>query len=1280
MAVKKSTPNTTDKILNSDIYDITAFVDDIKKINIDGVNNPQETLQVGMYGYLGYEFAAVLQNSIVVASELANEAIPTRAKFDRNVITHALSLGIKKVQATAATMRVMLMFPEKALNVNMVNDRFVLKASTPIYFDDLEFHTDYDIVINKTKLDSSTIGSRAINYVYTGVYDMRIPNTESDIENAYLPPIAVFAGDNDNIVAVSTVLHQVEYNTYEQKIVGNDNISNKTINFTFENQLSHFTVTVYENNDRNKAINLIPYYDGLYHNPYTDRHFTQNREDLNNVIINEHVYDGQPVSTEVVEEKYCYYQYINSNTIRIRFDPESYQPTTNANVEITIWTSHGYAGNFDRVEDLTVRLTSDEYTNLYMTVKQRGDEGSYGGIDRKSVPELQKIIPKEALSRGSVTTLTDLRNYFNSINNEDSVLHVFRKEDNLLNRLYYTYSLMKDADNNVVPTNTIPVHVSRSEESVSEDSVGDMYIESGEPLYLYKKSASHIPFMRTNYIGYTDYVDSVVTEIASVTGPYNDSDQSTIIKGGDIWYYENDMHIHPNVQDRVYKNFNDFIKKELIEGDGEKDIDPHRNIYIFESGRTVKFSVTAPYSPQTPSTFVKKETYVGTVVSFGYFGDNTSQDDPGYRNAIVQGGRNPVYLKLIVDTKDDNGDEKQIKILLPYNAIFTYPPEYLANKPIIVNKSYIYGSDSPVTDMKFIQGGHVRFCLYKENEDTSITLADPDNWHVGEVLAASNKYDTATTPSTDAVTILYNVEDDTSTRREYRTDTFKISSSILNTKTIIGVEDITNFTYTSPMSILLRDNKVANGHRVDASYFLDMISETRYMDYSHINSASPIQYISSYVKVDRPSWISKYRYKYTIVVDMAPNISTLSDEMKLRTQVIAVYYDDNNMNMPIGYSIGKLINASEGVLSYEFELYTKGFKPRQSTSEAIVINERNKLYIGQQNPYVEDEEYDPNFLYIPGTDDPIVDARFDLNTHMRLYMLYKYSPEEQADPSIKNDNLSLNYFSSYNDSLATIIGKVLTSIVPEDTVMYEGGDEVESYTLKDMILTNVYDSHDGINLLHNYSNLMNSYVHMINETTTEGKDPEISYIVNRVPCIRYFYLNTEDKIDTFIREMKRKIIYVLDAIDPLETTFGIDYKLFNTYGPSKMYYITKGGVKSEETIDNVAITMTFRTQFYNEDNDAATILPQIKDTIKQYMENIEELNDLHFPNLTTMIETTYSQYILFFEYVSFNIYDATMQHIITDEDMERLSIVPEFLNVNTDDTTGLPFINIEIVS
>jgi hypothetical protein len=216
---------------------------------------------------------------------------------------------------------------------------------------------------------------------------------------------------------------------------------------------------------------------------------------------------------------------------------------------------------------------------------------------------------------------------------------------------------------------------------------------------------------------------------------------------------------------------------------------------------------------------------------------------------------------------------------------------------------------------------------------------------------------------------------------------------------------------------------------------------------------------------------------------------------------------------------------------------------------------------------------------------------------------------------------------------------------------------------------------------------MNSYVQRINTNgtgVTTSNPPSISnpyeFIINRVPCIRYFYLNEEYKIVKFIKEMKRKMNYVLDAIDPLEETFGLDYKFFNTYGPSRIYYTTNKGLKGDEPIDNVSLSITFRTKFYNEDNDKTSIIPQIKDKIKEYIEDITELNNLHFPNLTTEIESKFSQYIMYFEYVGFNIYDANKQHIITDANMESLATVPEFLNVNIDDITGLPFINIEIVS
>ena len=88
---------------------------------------------------------------------------------------------------------------------------------------------------------------------------------------------------------------------------------------------------------------------------------------------------------------------------------------------------------------------------------------------------------------------------------------------------------------------------------------------------------------------------------------------------------------------------------------------------------------------------------------------------------------------------------------------------------------------------------------------------------------------------------------------------------------------------------------------------------------------------------------------------------------------------------------------------------------------------------------------------------------------------------------------------------------------------------------------------------------------------------------------------------------------------------------------------------------------------------------QIKDDIKTYLEKLDSLDDIHFPNITTEIEKEFGEFIIYFEFVSFNIYDANHQHIITNENMEMLTVVPEFLHIDTDDYNGLPYINIRVV-
>ncbi len=440
------------------------------------------------------------------------------------------------------------------------------------------------------------------------------------------------------------------------------------------------------------------------------------------------------------------------------------------------------------------------------------------------------------------------------------------------------------------------------------------------------------------------------------------------------------------------------------------------------------------------------------------------------------------------------------------------------------------------------------------------------------------------------------------------------------------------------------------------------------------------------------------RYKYSIKIQLAANIGSTSQFMSNFVQVIGVMYKNGS---PAIYSIGKYLEdeSTSDVLSYEFPLYTMPFKDGEAYTP---IDDNNDIYLGSYqftngvtNPT--DADIVTNFLneyrmydasdplnarplnYSSGMSiinppSPIKSIQYmPLNSDFRIYVLYKYNV---ADAIVKKDyfdDLSRSYFSSSTEE------KPLTNIVSRNTE-FEYKDEkgiTQKYTLGQMVLTNVYDVSGGINLSYDYSNLMNSYVTSLDISVNNSGD---SFIINRVPMIRYMYLTTQEKLEYFVKEVKRKINYTLNAIDPLESTFGLDFKFFNTYGPSNMYHITDQDGEMGELIDSVSLKLNFRAKFYNENQDQDSVIPQIKDDIKAYIEQLDKLEDIHFPNLTTEIETKYSEYLIYFEFLGFNVYDANNQHIVTKEDMELLTTVPEFLCVDIDDYTELPRINIRIVT
>ena len=1240
---------TSNKILNSDIYDITEYVDNIKKINIDGANNPEETLLVGMYGYLGYAFSSLLQNAIVTSAEYANESIPTRAKFDRNVITHALYNGVKKVTATPASMKVYISINEKILVSNMTNNKFTLPASIPINFNNVEFHLDYDIDIYRSSLEDSSIGSEH-GYVYSAHYNMNPINPISDIENEYLPPIVVLKGsDGDNYVYIMTSLHQVTYNMIEEKITGNNDIQNKTLTFTFDGQLAYFLVEVKEYNSE-ESIFLRPIYDGLYNDDHT---ITQ----------------------------YCYYQYINFNTIRIKFDRNVYQPRSNADIKIHVYTSEGYGGNIEYHDDVILGITSEVYSNMYVTIIQRDQEtgGSIGGIDRKTIKELREIIPKEALSRGSITTCTDLKNYFNSINDETSYIHVFRKEDNLIRRMYYTYFLMKDMYNNVVPTNTIPLYLDQTR----VDSVdGTMYIESGTQIYLFQFDGLDVPELANKKLGYLDQ-DVNYTKIYK----FNDTE---VISGATI--------------QRGFKQVRNYFRKFQTMyfklANPSHQTDEYYNMWF----KGVITSVSEKHLGKIYSSYIdingqSHSSYESTSPQADFIEIIVSVDDPDGKFLASHGGYGSTNITIFVHNVFENTIGNAF--LVNEEQLNSYVPaanHRCLKEVAFVTDQYIYTTNQEDNDslsnMKLQEGDLIQYTMYGD----AIL-----KWKTGEIcdITYNNRGNIC------QLSLLSK----TSQSLSFETEVLRVPQydETLRSGDIVCVLKCNNFVYTSPFSIMINDNPLSDSNRITASYYLDTIKESRFLSFKCVNSRSDVQFIATNLNINRESFHSKDRYQYNISIDITSNLGMMTNEMIQRTRVVIVYYKNG---YPCAYSFMDYDSNDQSVATYKTNLYTKPFKIRDDVLDygysknninriPPTIDEDNRLYIGDFTILSDPDRYK---IYEPSGNASAVRKKIsgiymDLNTDVRIYTLYRYDDVLDTNGhtvSIKEfeDGVTREY--KYVNK-ASSSGKGLLNFIPKETKFTESplGDSDQElyteifgsngYTLGQMVLTNVYETVDGINLLYDYSNLMSSYVSTISSTISNtvvskiiGKG--VGSIINRVPVVRYFYLSSPDILNDFLKNLKKKIMYTLDAVDPLETTFGIDFKFFNTYGPSNMYYITDRNGTAKENIDNVSLVLDFRAKFYNESSDADTIIPLIKDRIKQSIEQLDKLEDIHFPNITTDIESEFKEYLIYFEFVGFNQYDANYQHILNTENLDMLTVVPEFLNVNTnDDSLGTAMINIKVV-
>lgn len=421
MATKKKSDNVIDWNINTDIYDIGNNIRNLQKRYL--VDQDETTLSMGIFGFLADTEAKKIQTATIMAGQLGNEMFPTRARLTKNVLAHAIYNNIEGINAVPAKMAATIMIKMTDLEEYLVDNKFYLDADSAIFVGEYEFHFDYDVMITRKAVANGY--SYSAQYIVNDENDQPIVNRLSNINNPYLnQPFLINIG-RDRYLGIQAVIRQCTIETTPLPLTSDSVIELKAFEFNYENQLADFDVKVIQDG---KEYHLTPYIIGT------------NADETN---------------------LYCWYLYVSSNTVRVTFDSRSFMPSLDANIEVKAYTTRGTNGNFeylgiDRLsEGIYVDLTSSKYNYYMISCYFVALTDSVDGTDRKTKEELQKLIPKAALARGSITTEKDLTNYFDLINTDVNRLVMQKKVDNQLSRVWYGYFVLKDDYNNIIPTNTI---------------------------------------------------------------------------------------------------------------------------------------------------------------------------------------------------------------------------------------------------------------------------------------------------------------------------------------------------------------------------------------------------------------------------------------------------------------------------------------------------------------------------------------------------------------------------------------------------------------------------------------------------------------------------------------------------------------------------------------------------------------------------------------------------------------------------------------------------------
>ncbi|QXN67971.1 hypothetical protein FPHOBKDP_00221 [Listeria phage LPJP1] len=460
----------------------------------EGNNAALNLLKTGFFGYFNEIAAHEVKNSVYNRNVLYDEHFLNSASFPDSIFNYAKLYNVPLVLSNPSHMLVNMVIRKEdlinsPLREEIIEDQYIKVKALKTYQIILDREFEFSVGKFKFQLpyDVQILMKQNQNndYTITARYLIDEVSTFPYIELS-IPEIKVYQSifDGEKYMYLNLDIYQVQSSSFDFDILSEDISDNLFYTAEFDDQLAGFNIYYTYMGEKVKL------------NAYFNNTFNPSNPD----------------------EKFCYYTFVDDNKLQISFSSlvNNFRPRYNSKITIEILTTKGSEGNFTFDGEVLFNFTnsaSNNFSKMLTTVVPI--TSASGGNDKLSTSGMKDKIIETALGRDNLIMDTDLDIYFRNIDRasslNDSSINFMKKRNDVLQRLYNAFLLLRDNDKKVIPTNTAS-SVTFSKKYFTDQLLGDDingYVIPEHSLIQYDyidKKYKHLPD------GYTDDIKKSIND------------------------------------------------------------------------------------------------------------------------------------------------------------------------------------------------------------------------------------------------------------------------------------------------------------------------------------------------------------------------------------------------------------------------------------------------------------------------------------------------------------------------------------------------------------------------------------------------------------------------------------------------------------------------------------------------------------------------------------------------------------------------------------------------